>query len=205
MITKDWITIYLLRRCIFSHAWLSCLVFFPFNLLQWGFVRILKGPEAGGYTHEYFVRGQVDLCKKMKRIKVKGSPEKRLKPIRCPKTTGIPDVPQKTTLPSNKNNKNETYHHLVQQRNSGARFLSTSSFSTSHHDIFGGERFFSSSSAPNYHDDRRLQHDRQSGTTSLVSSSIDPLPLDSSIHSSTSSMLFDSNDFKNICWDLLSK
>jgi hypothetical protein len=172
--------------------------------LQWGFLRILKGPGAGGYTHEYFVRGQVDLCKKMKRIKVKGSPEKRLKPIRCPKTTGIPDVPQKTTtLSSNKKNKNEAYNHAVQQRNSGTRFLSTSSFSTSQHDIFGGERFFSTSSAPTYHADWRLQHDHQSGTA-LVVSSIDPLPLNSSIHSSTSSMLFDSNDFANLCWDLLS-
>ncbi|KAG7354531.1 hypothetical protein IV203_003887 [Nitzschia inconspicua] len=53
---------------------------------MWGFVRILTGPSAGGYSHDLFVRGREGLCQNMKRIKIKGSPEKRLKPIRCPNT-----------------------------------------------------------------------------------------------------------------------
>jgi hypothetical protein len=57
---------------------------------MWGFVRILSGPSAGGYSHDLFVRGKEDLCKDMKRIKIKGSPEKRLKPIRCPNTRLFP-------------------------------------------------------------------------------------------------------------------
>lgn len=57
---------------------------------MWGFIRILTGPSAGGYSHDLFVRGQEDLCKNMKRIKIKGSPEKRLKPIRCPNTRVFP-------------------------------------------------------------------------------------------------------------------
>ena len=36
---------------------------------MWGFVRILEGPSAGGYSHDLFVRGQEDLCKQMKRVK----------------------------------------------------------------------------------------------------------------------------------------
>ncbi|KAG7351414.1 HSF-type DNA-binding protein [Nitzschia inconspicua] len=59
---------------------------FQRQLNMWGFVRILTGPSAGGYNHDLFVRGREGLCKNMKRIKIKGSPEKRLKPIRCSNT-----------------------------------------------------------------------------------------------------------------------
>jgi hypothetical protein len=56
------------------------------RLNMWGFVRILQGPSAGGYSHDLFVRGQTELCKNMNRVKIKGTPEKRLKPIRCRNT-----------------------------------------------------------------------------------------------------------------------
>mmetsp|Transcript_118017 Transcript_118017/g.176319 ORF Transcript_118017/g.176319 Transcript_118017/m.176319 type:complete len:378 (+) Transcript_118017:96-1229(+) len=46
---------------------------FQRQLNMWGFERILNGPEKGGYSHNYFVRGKPSLCCHMTRLKVKGT------------------------------------------------------------------------------------------------------------------------------------
>jgi len=39
---------------------------FTRKLNRWGFERICKGVETGGYTHKYFLRDHPELCKKMR-------------------------------------------------------------------------------------------------------------------------------------------
>lgn len=46
---------------------------FQRQLNLWGFKRIENGPNKGGYFHQYFVRKEPELCRNMKRIKIKGS------------------------------------------------------------------------------------------------------------------------------------
>eukprot|EP00934_Nitzschia_sp_Nitz4_P007501 Nitzschia sp. Nitz4//scaffold72_size95085//69073//70162//NITZ4_004766-RA/size95085-snap-gene-0.117-mRNA-1//1//CDS//3329557393//7491//frame0 len=45
---------------------------FQRQLNLWGFERANRGLNHGGYSHKCFVRGQTDLCKNMKRQKIKG-------------------------------------------------------------------------------------------------------------------------------------
>lgn len=44
---------------------------------MWGFERILAGADKGGYSHVHFVRGQPALCRFMRRLKIKGTGNKR--------------------------------------------------------------------------------------------------------------------------------
>jgi hypothetical protein len=46
---------------------------FQRQLNIYGFNRITRGPDAGGYYHELFLRGKEFLCKHMVRTKVKGT------------------------------------------------------------------------------------------------------------------------------------
>jgi hypothetical protein len=46
---------------------------FQRQLNMWGFERVCNGPDRGAYTHEWFERGNPDLCHHMRRIKVKGT------------------------------------------------------------------------------------------------------------------------------------
>jgi hypothetical protein len=50
---------------------------FQRQLNMWGFERLLVGPEKGGYSHAHFVRGKPALCRHMKRLKIKGTGNKR--------------------------------------------------------------------------------------------------------------------------------
>jgi hypothetical protein len=51
---------------------------FQRQLNMWDFERILGGgPDAGGYKHTSFVRGQNALCYNMKRTKIKGTGNSR--------------------------------------------------------------------------------------------------------------------------------
>jgi hypothetical protein len=43
------------------------------QLNLYGFCRLTRGPDAGGYYHELFLRGRFFLTKKMLRTKIKGT------------------------------------------------------------------------------------------------------------------------------------
>lgn len=51
----------------------SKLASFQRQLNLYGFQRLTKGNDKGGYYHEYFLRGRTDLCSKIHRLKVKGT------------------------------------------------------------------------------------------------------------------------------------
>jgi hypothetical protein len=51
----------------------SKLASFQRQLNLYGFQRLTKGNDKGGYYHEYFLRGRTDLCAKIHRLKVKGT------------------------------------------------------------------------------------------------------------------------------------
>lgn len=51
----------------------SKLTSFQRQLNLYGFARLTRGPDAGGYYHELFLRNREYLCKKMMRTKVKGT------------------------------------------------------------------------------------------------------------------------------------
>jgi len=51
----------------------SKLTSFQRQLNLYGFSRLTTGPDRGGYYHELFVRGRMDLCKRMIRTRVKGN------------------------------------------------------------------------------------------------------------------------------------
>lgn len=47
---------------------------FQRSLNLWGFESVSKGPNRGACYHQYFLKGQPDVCHKMTRIKIKGQP-----------------------------------------------------------------------------------------------------------------------------------
>lgn len=49
---------------------------FQRQLNLYGFSRLTTGPDRGGYYHELFIRGRLDLCKRMVRTRVKGNGSK---------------------------------------------------------------------------------------------------------------------------------
>lgn len=52
---------------------------FQRQLNMWGFDRVGSGPFKGAYLHQYFVRGNPDLCERMHRTKIKGIHSKKLR------------------------------------------------------------------------------------------------------------------------------
>jgi len=49
---------------------------FQRQLNLYGFVRLTAGTDRGGYYHELFLRGRMDLCRRMARTRVKGNGSK---------------------------------------------------------------------------------------------------------------------------------
>lgn len=56
---------------------------FQRQLNLYGFARLTVGADRGGYYHELFVRGRPDLCRKMVRMRIKGT---GVKPAYSPET-----------------------------------------------------------------------------------------------------------------------
>lgn len=52
---------------------------FQRQLDMWGFDRVGRGPYKGAYLHSCFIRNEPQLCKQMKRVKIKGVLSKKLR------------------------------------------------------------------------------------------------------------------------------
>jgi hypothetical protein len=59
---------------------------FQRSLNLWGFKSVSRGPDKGACYHQFFVRGNADLCKNMIRVKIKGGGTARVPPSGEPKT-----------------------------------------------------------------------------------------------------------------------
>jgi hypothetical protein len=69
---------------------------FQRSLNLWGFKSVSRGPDKGAYYHQFFVRGNADLCKNMIRVKIKGRGTAGVPPSGEPKTAT--SVPQESSL-----------------------------------------------------------------------------------------------------------
>jgi hypothetical protein len=70
---------------------------FQRSLNLWGFKSVSRGPDKGACYHQFFVRGNVDLCKNMIRIKIKGCGTAGVPPCGEPETAAR-SVPQESSL-----------------------------------------------------------------------------------------------------------
>jgi hypothetical protein len=59
---------------------------FQRSLNLWGFKSVARGPDKGACYHQFFVRGNADLCKNMIRVKIKGGGTAAVPPSSAPKT-----------------------------------------------------------------------------------------------------------------------
>jgi hypothetical protein len=67
----------------------------------WGFERLLRGPNRGGYQNANFVHRRPSLCHKMKRVEIKGIENMKLAMTRAPIKTMDPMQDMKSGLPDN--------------------------------------------------------------------------------------------------------
>jgi hypothetical protein len=61
------------ERVLPTHLRQGKLTSFQRQLNLYGFARLTRGKDAGGYYHELFLRGKGNLTKRMKRTKIKGT------------------------------------------------------------------------------------------------------------------------------------
>lgn len=86
---------------------------FQRQLNLYGFSRLTRGNDAGGYYHELFLRGMPHLCKKMTRTKVKGT---RFKAASSPESE--PDfykMPPVTVTPQHSDEEYASYPQVVER------------------------------------------------------------------------------------------
>jgi hypothetical protein len=69
---------------------------FQRSLNLWGFKSVSRGPDKGACYHQFFVRGNADLCKNMIRVKIKGGGTARVPLSDEPKTAT--SGPQESSL-----------------------------------------------------------------------------------------------------------
>jgi hypothetical protein len=69
---------------------------FQRSLNLWGFKSVARGPDKGACYHQFFVRGNADLCKNMMRVKIKGGGTAWVSSSSEPKTAT--SVPQESSL-----------------------------------------------------------------------------------------------------------
>mmetsp|Transcript_10926 Transcript_10926/g.12508 ORF Transcript_10926/g.12508 Transcript_10926/m.12508 type:complete len:354 (+) Transcript_10926:110-1171(+) len=97
----------------FNHSGYSS---FQRQLNLYGFIRILSGPDAGGYYHELFLKGRTVLASHMRRVRVQ-SKNKRLRHD-TPNFYGMIPVREKQLrkMLSDNNNNNETNNGSINGR-----------------------------------------------------------------------------------------
>ncbi|KAL3937313.1 MAG: hypothetical protein SGBAC_007565 [Bacillariaceae sp.] len=66
---------------------------FQRQLNLYGFKRISRGPDTGGYYHELFLRGRPGLCVNMQRTRIKGVPKQPDDPDNEPDFYSLPTMP----------------------------------------------------------------------------------------------------------------
>lgn len=89
---------------------------------MYGFARLTRGPDAGGYYHELFLRGKEFLCKHMIRTKVKGT---MFKAASSPEHE--PDFYQMPAVVVSPRNSDDEYANSPEYEVSNCNFDSTSS------------------------------------------------------------------------------
>lgn len=67
---------------------------FQRQLNLYGFKRITRGPDTGGYYHELFLRGRPGLCVNMQRTRIKGVPKRPDDPESEPDFYSLPPMPE---------------------------------------------------------------------------------------------------------------
>ena len=81
---------------------------FQRSLNLWGFETLSKGPEKGSCFHACFIRGDTNLCRGMKRVKVKGKVKSSSSPFTLLSAAYVSDrVPLQQTLAPSKNCHNQ--------------------------------------------------------------------------------------------------
>jgi hypothetical protein len=71
---------------------------FQRSLNLWGFKSVSRGPDKGACYHQFFVRGNVDLCKNMIRVKIKGGGTAGVPSSSEPKTATSAPQAQESSL-----------------------------------------------------------------------------------------------------------
>lgn len=67
---------------------------FQRQLNLYGFKRITRGPDTGGYYHELFLRGRPGLCVNLQRTRIKGVPKQPDDPESEPDFYSLPPMPE---------------------------------------------------------------------------------------------------------------
>ncbi|KAL3916215.1 MAG: hypothetical protein SGILL_005278 [Bacillariaceae sp.] len=89
---------------------------FQRQLNLYGFVRLTRGKDAGGYYHELFLRSKNSLVKRMKRTKIKGTKFKAASsPDQEPDFYSMPPVAAAAQVSDESSSDNDSHSHKMDQ------------------------------------------------------------------------------------------
>lgn len=108
---------------------------FQRQLNLYGFARLTRGKDAGGYYHELFLRGKGNLTKRMKRTKIKGtkfkaasSPDQEPDFYSMPPVTALAHVSDESSADNDSHRDGYSCSTMQMQPSSVVEFCSTSPY-----------------------------------------------------------------------------